>query len=448
MTLDNDVLTTRFPLLNPELNQDQNNGTGVLAKRLIFDGYQLNFIANGLHPRSTGPHATISICEQSPNFKIDPEKTPYGKLIAYDTFNIGKDSDRGRLANSAYKLLVPKDEKSYSPYKTVGYDNDFLKVDMNEFCKQIEQVWESQFDSELTTGDPTLIQKHRIHSFLPVDGGSIVYARPKSGKSFLALAMAVSIDSGVNKFWKVEQCPVLYVNLERSARSMQQRLGNVNRALGLKPNRPLRFLHARGRSLKDIVNPIKKTMSRHNIKYVILDSISRSGMGDLTSNDVANRITDSLNSIIEKGNTEKGYLAIAHTSWSEEHVYGSIHFEAAADSICSVKTSKNEYNELGVQLQVDRGNDVSSGVELPMLKFAFNEFGLNEISSASADDFPDLIPDTLSERISKYLVRNPDKTPVEISESLKINDSSVRGILHRNKEMFKKNGSTYRMAEE
>ncbi len=447
MTLDNDVLTTRFPLLKSELKWDQNNGTGVLAKRLIFDGYQLNFIANGLHPRSTGPHATISICEQSPNFKIT-EQDPHGKTIVYTTFNIGKNEDRTRLANAAYKLLVPKDEKLYSPYKTVGYDNDFLKVDLDRFCIQIEQVWESQFESELTTGDPTLIQKHRIYPFAVSDGGTIMFARPKSGKSFLALAMAVSIDSGVNKFWKIEQCPVLYVNLERSARSMQQRLGNVNRALGLKPNRPLRFLHARGRSLKDIVNPIKKTMSKHNIKYVILDSISRSGMGDLTSNDVANRITDSLNSIIEKGDNERGYLAIAHTSWSEEHVYGSIHFEAAADSICSVKTSKNEYNELGVQLQVDRGNDVSGGVELPMLKFCFSEFGLSEISSASADDFPDLIPDTLSERISKYLVRNPDKTPVEISQSLKINDSSVRGILHRNKDMFKKNGSTYRMAEE
>ena len=447
MTLDNDVLTTRFPLLKSELKWDQNNGTGVLAKRLIFDGYQINFIANGLHPRSTGPHATISICEQSPNFKIT-EQDPHGKTIVYTTFNIGKNEDRTRLANAAYKLLVPKDEKLYSPYKTVGYDNDFLKVDMNEFCKQIEQVWESQFESELTTGDPTLIQKHRIYPFAVSDGGTIMFARPKSGKSFLALAMAVSIDSNVNKFWQVEKCPVLYVNLERSARSMQQRLGNVNRALGLKPNRPLRFLHARGRSLKDIVNPIKRAMSKHNIKYVILDSISRSGMGDLTSNDVANRITDSLNSIIEKGDNERGYLAIAHTSWSEEHVYGSIHFEAAADSICSVKTSKNEYNELGVQLQVDRGNDVSSGVELPMLKFAFNEFGLSGISSASADDFPDLIPDTLSERISKYLIRNPDKTPVEISQSLKINDSSVRGILYRNKDMFKKNGSTYRMAEE
>tara|TARA_A100001037_G_scaffold196547_1_gene175827 strand:+ start:465 stop:1808 length:1344 start_codon:yes stop_codon:yes gene_type:complete len=447
MTLDNDVLTTRFPLLKSELKWDQNNGTGVLAKRLIFDGYQLNFIANGLHPRSTGPHATISICEQSPNFKIT-EQDPHGKTIVYTTFNIGKNEDRTRLANAAYKLLVPKDEKLYSPYKTVGYDNDFLKVDLDRFCIQIEQVWESQFESELTTGDPTLIQKHRIYPFAVSDGGTIMFARPKSGKSFLALAMAVSIDSGVNKFWKIEQCPVLYVNLERSARSMQQRLGNVNRALGLKPNRPLRFLHARGRSLKDIVNPIKRAMSKHNIKYVILDSISRSGMGDLTSNDVANRITDSLNSIIEKGDNERGYLAIAHTSWSEEHVYGSIHFEAAADSICSVKTSKNEYNELGVQLQVDRGNDVSGGVELPMLKFCFSEFGLSEISSASADDFPDLIPDTLSERISKYLVRNPDKTPVEISQSLKINDSSVRGILHRNKDMFKKNGSTYRMAEE
>ena len=447
MTLDNDVLTTRFPLLKSELKWDQNNGTGVLAKRLIFDGYQINFIANGLHPRSTGPHATISICEQSPNFKIT-EQDPHGKTIVYTTFNIGKNEDRTRLANAAYKLLVPKDENLYSPYKTVGYDNDFLKVDLDRFCIQIEQVWESQFESELTTGDPTLIQKHRIYPFAVSDGGTIMFARPKSGKSFLALAMAVSIDSGVNKFWKIEQCPVLYVNLERSARSMQQRLGNVNRALGLKPNRPLRFLHARGRSLKDIVNPIKRAMSKHNIKYVILDSISRSGMGDLTSNDVANRITDSLNSIIEKGDNERGYLAIAHTSWSEEHVYGSIHFEAAADSICSVKTSKNEYNELGVQLQVDRGNDVSSGVELPMLKFSFSEFGLSEISSASADDFPDLIPDTLSERISKYLIRNPDKTPVEISQSLKINDSSVRGILHRNKDMFKKNGSTYRMAEE
>ena len=447
MTLDNDVLTTRFPLLKSELKWDQNNGTGVLAKRLIFDGYQINFIANGLHPRSTGPHATISICEQSPNFKIT-EQDPHGKTIVYTTFNIGKNEDRTRLANAAYKLLVPKDEKLYSPYKTVGYDNDFLKVDLDRFCIQIEQVWESQFESELTTGDPTLIQKHRIYPFAVSDGGTIMFARPKSGKSFLALAMAVSIDSNVNKFWQVEKCPVLYVNLERSARSMQQRLGNVNRALGLKPNRPLRFLHARGRSLKDIVNPIKKAMSKHNIKYVILDSISRSGMGDLTSNDVANRITDSLNSIIEKGDNERGYLAIAHTSWSEEHVYGSIHFEAAADSICSVKTSKNEYNELGVQLQVDRGNDVSSGVELPMLKFAFNEFGLSGISSASADDFPDLIPDTLSERISKYLIRNPDKTPVEISQSLKINDSSVRGILYRNKDMFKKNGSTYRMAEE
>ena len=447
MTLDNDVLTTRFPLLKSELKWDQNNGTGVLAKRLIFDGYQINFIANGLHPRSTGPHATISICEQSPNFKIT-EQDPHGKTIVYTTFNIGKNEDRTRLANAAYKLLVPKDEKLYSPYKTVGYDNDFLKVDLDRFCIQIEQVWESQFESELTTGDPTLIQKHRIYPFAVSDGGTIMFARPKSGRSFLALAMAVSIDSNVSKFWKVENCPVLYVNLERSARSMQQRLGNVNRALGLKPNRPLRFLHARGRSLKDIVNPIKRAMSKHNIKYVILDSISRSGMGDLTSNDVANRITDSLNSIIEKGDNERGYLAIAHTSWSEEHVYGSIHFEAAADSICSVKTSKNEYNELGVQLQVDRGNDVSSGVELPMLKFAFNEFGLSGISSASADDFPDLIPDTLSERISKYLIRNPDKTPVEISQSLKINDSSVRGILYRNKDMFKKNGSTYRMAEE
>tara|TARA_R110000823_G_scaffold123503_2_gene249541 strand:+ start:416 stop:1729 length:1314 start_codon:yes stop_codon:yes gene_type:complete len=433
MTL-HEILQPYKPL-EPELN-----GTGVIATRHLPNDHKINFRAENLRPEKTGTHAKITIYEQKADFQIT-ERYPYGKLIVYDTFNIGRDAERGRLCNSAFKTMA--EIQSEQTGFTI-YERDHLKKDLDEFCTQVWDVWIYKYSSELMAGDPTLIQQLRLKPFVVSDGGTIMFARPKSGKSFMALAIAVSVDSGTNKLWEVDPCNVLYVNLERSPKSMQRRLAQVNNALGIPQNRPLRFLHARGWSFSDISDRIQREVDKYDIRFVVLDSISRSGMGDLNDNKTANKITDSLNAIIQ-GSVERGYLAIAHTSWEEKHIYGSVMFEGAADVMVSVKTSKNHKEELGVQLEVDRANDIPSGVELPMLALSFNEFGLSGIRKSSPEEFPELVPQSNIETIRKYLLQSGSQTPIPISEETGINASTVRVVLSRGiKEgIFVKNGSLY-----
>lgn len=433
MTL-HEILQPYKPL-EPELN-----GTGVIATRHLPNDHKINFRAENLRPEKTGTHAKITIYEQKADFQIT-ERYPYGKLIVYDTFNIGRDAERGRLCNSAFKTMA--EIQSEQTGFTI-YERDHLKKDLDEFCTQVWDVWIYKYSSELMAGDPTLIQQLRLKPFVVSDGGTIMFARPKSGKSFMALAIAVSVDSGTNKLWEVDPCNVLYVNLERSPKSMQRRLAQVNNALGIPQNRPLRFLHARGWSFSDISDRIQREVDKYDIRFVVLDSISRSGMGDLNDNKTANKITDSLNAIIQ-GSVERGYLAIAHTSWEEKHIYGSVMFEGAADVMVSVKTSKNHKEELGVQLEVDRANDIPSGVELPMLALSFNEFGLSGIRKSSPEEFPELVPQSNIETIRKYLLQSGSQTPIPISEETGINASTVRVVLSRGIKdgIFVKNGSLY-----
>ena len=98
MTL-HEILQPYKPL-EPELN-----GTGVIATRHLPNDHKINFRAENLRPEKTGTHAKITIYEQKADFQIT-ERYPYGKLIVYDTFNIGRDAERGRLCNSAFKTMA------------------------------------------------------------------------------------------------------------------------------------------------------------------------------------------------------------------------------------------------------------------------------------------------------------------------------------------------------
>ena len=62
---------------------------------------------------------------------------------------------------------------------------------------------------------------------------------------------------------------------------LAQRLARVNEALGLDRARELAFLNARGQRLSDVIAGIAAYGERTDGAVVILDSISRAGMGDL-----------------------------------------------------------------------------------------------------------------------------------------------------------------------
>jgi hypothetical protein len=140
------------------------------------------------------------------------------------------------------------------------------------------------------------------------------------------MLMAVSVDAGISSLWRVERVPALIVNLERGAESLATRLGRVNRVLGLDGRRPLFMLNARGRSLQDVMPAAERFVRREGIGFVVLDSISRSGFGDLKEDRVANAIVDALNRLCPT------WLAVAHTPRSDEtHEFVSVHFQAGED---------------------------------------------------------------------------------------------------------------------
>lgn len=186
-------------------------------------------------------------------------------------------------------------------------------------------------------------------------GGTILFGPPKRGKSQTAIGLAVSVDSGLDTVFPVRYpVPTLYINLERSAESMAARLSRVNRALGLPESRPLAFLNARGKGLADVIERVREAIDSMGIGFVVLDSISRAGLGDLNDNRTANAIIDSMNSL------GVAWLGIGHTPRSDDsHLYGSIHQEAGADIIVGIET---ETSPDGIEciLRVHSANDFRS----------------------------------------------------------------------------------------
>jgi len=180
---------------------------------------------------------------------------------------------------------------------------------------------------------------------------------------------------------------VMYVNLERGAASVRRRLGCVNTALGLDPDRALLILNARGYSLSDVRESIDRSIKENGVELLVLDSISRAGMGDLTENRPVNMIADAMNSLAET------WIGIGHTPRGDStHIYGSVFLDAAADILLRQKSERQEHS-LGVGLEVTKANDIARPPPM-YLRYGFDEWGLSGISTAAAGDFPGMDEDT------------------------------------------------------
>jgi hypothetical protein len=89
------------------------------------------------------------------------------------------------------------------------------------------------------------------------------------------------------------------------------------------------------------------------IEVVVLDSISRSGMGDLNENQSGSKIMDALNGLSES------WLAIGHTPRaSADHVTGTMQFDAAADLMVKLSSEQEDDGPMGVSLELTKKNDI------------------------------------------------------------------------------------------
>lgn len=341
-------------------------------------------------------------------------------ILAWGTIHIDKHEDRIRLCNQAWKKLDDTIK--------VLYPVEVMHHDFDEWCYWIWPTSLGSVMAEELAGAVIPVQ-FLVHPYVIKGGGTILVGSPGGGKTYMSLLMAISIDSGSPDFFRVDDSPhkVLFINLERSASSIQNRIAACNRVLGFEAGRPLLVMNQRGRSLMDLRENVKAVIEKHKVELVVLDSISRSTNGQsLTEDTSGNRIIDCLNGLSET------WVAIAHNTRSDSnHVYGSIMFDAGADIIVKL-TSQAEENKLGMVSEIIKANDVGQYPK-KYVAMEFNENGLCGVRSAREGEFTELEGKIITDiqKVHNHLAQNGSSTIKQIVEATGIKADSVRVYVNR-----------------
>lgn len=382
---------------------------GTLQHQTKVGDHVVTLRASDVRKERTGIHADVAVFFDT-------------TIMAEDAFNVGRHPERTRLANAAFKTMQPS-------LNGAAYENDDLHHELLLFCRGL---WNAQVGSqraEPLAGDatPSLV-RFLVQHYVIEGAGTLLFAPPGRGKSWTGMLMAVSVDVGSSLIWNVQQAPVLYINLERSAASMARRLGVVNASLNLDATRPLRFINARGRSLSDVIEGAQRTVQEDAIGLVVLDSLSRSGAGDLTENAPANKSMDLLNGL------GCAWMALAHTPRGDEsHVYGSQMFDAAADLGVQMLTEDGPHGDrldgyptLGIGLKVAKANDTAKP-PLRIWAYEFDrDYGLANVRPAEAGEFPQIegttTPISVEDQIVNRLLRG-SMTNQELAAEFEVSES-------------------------
>lgn len=344
-------------------------GPDIMQEYKLTTGNIVRYSARDVRRENSGIHARVAIAINH-------------VTLAWTTFNVERDEDRVRLANSAFKAWGKAD------LDQAEWPSTHMKKGLDLFCEGLWREVVSNLKGELLCGDPDLgAPELLVGSYVLHEGGSIIFAPPGRGKSYTAMLMAVSLDAGVETLWELPSGPrrCMYINLERGRESMQRRLTAVNRCLGLDPRRPLPFINARGKTLHDVIESAVETAQEYGIEVIWLDSISRTGYGDLTADRVVNAIMDAMNGSFPT------WVALGHTPRGDEtHAFGSQMFDAAADLtvMLSTQTSDDGFST-GIGLEVVKANDTPTGnKQIHVLEW--NAGGLVGVRKARQGEYPNI----------------------------------------------------------
>lgn len=366
---------------------------GVETRLSLAEGAILLFHAERIRWERTGIHASVGIGLNQ-------------MFLAQSTFNIERDAERVRLANSAWDQL--------QPHAPGGYERTQLKRDLDLFCAHLWPAWSEGMEPQEIAGDLDSQIGWLLRPYLLEGAGTILFAPPGQGKSYLALLLAVSVDAGVSTLWPATRSRVVYLNLERSLQSLSRRLARVNSVLGLDPRRPLLISDGRGARLSDLERTIRALVHREGCGLVVLDSISRAGFGSPLDPAAMNEVMDLLNRL------GCAWLAIGHTPRQDSsHVYGPVMQDAAADLMLQL-ASERRGDQIGLVIRGTKANDM----KLPppeYLEFTFDESGLIAVERARESNWPELAAGEKKshrQQAIDFLLTVGEATVEEIAEAL------------------------------
>ena len=360
-----EILTTlRYPIIEAELI-----GEEVIAHRDVFDGLNTRITYSGYEIEKKGSRVNGML-------KVYINDTS----AMYDQLNYRSNRPKIDFVRDVYK------NPRFAEIEPYFSKND-MHADLLQFCDVAYPLSLGIVEIEELAGDPMIEIEEYVKGWVPKGAGVILNAQPGVGKSWTAMAIAASVDAGYSDLFGVNKGKVLYINLERTGKYMVKRLGGINTALGLDYNRKLKFINKKGTALSEIKDAIINIVEKEDIKLIIVDSISRAGLGSLVEDNVAVKLTDLLNNLVKE--SDRTWLGIAHRAHSNQYVFGSIHFIAAADVVIKVDAARNDKKQLGLKLAVEKSNDMAPPIPR-IIGLSFDAMGINGLWNSNKYEFPDL----------------------------------------------------------
>ncbi len=377
---------------------------GVNQTISLGSGLDLSLRVDALRQTPTGTHGVVTILAGT-------------NYLIHSAFNIDRDEDRTRLANAAHAKLGPVD--------ATGYEKPDFKADLDVFCRYSWKAWVTGQVPSAWTAPAT--ERRAVERLSPITvrgGGTILFAPPKSAKTFVSLALALSIQYGITALWPVKQANVLYINLERDEAQMRQRLLALGEILG---TADLNMLHRRGRSLADVEETARVMIERDSVEVLMVDSLSRAGVGDLNENQPMNRAMDTMNRLCPT------WHLVAHTPRADiEHAYGSIMADAAADVLVQLVSQREQRHTLGVGLNITSANDLEPGLVGSYALEFDPQLGLAGFRPARHGEFPEIegverVP--LRQAVNDYLTTNGASSATTIATAINRRRDQVARLL-------------------
>ncbi|HTK91394.1 MAG TPA: AAA family ATPase [Verrucomicrobiae bacterium] len=263
---------------------------------------------------------------------------------------------------------------------------------------------------------------------------NVLFGDGGSGKSYLALLLAVAASTGITLpggLRATTATPVLYLDYESCVEEHQDRLHLIMNGLGLREPPPILY-RAMSRPLVDEAATIRNELSRHQVGTVTVDSLAPSCGAEPEGADAAIRAMNAMRSF---GSVTRLVLAHVSKASAEQRSgplkpFGSVFVQNLARNVWEVRRAEEDGSDDLVLGLYHRKINAGRLVPAMALRLAFAP-GTLTVHAADLAQQPDLAQRlTLPQRLIKTLAGGA-RTVADLAEETSAGKDTLTRTLRR-----------------
>jgi hypothetical protein len=232
----------------------------------------------------------LTVHELATEIAVDHLVRSRGELHGELRVQCGMDGIRARDGNvhqARFNLTSTTARASVSKHLTARAAVDLIDwLDLLEgFCRQVLNAEREGDPIEEVGGDPMpLGVSTRIDPIMPLGDVTTLYGDGSTGKSTLAAAIAVSVQTGVSVIpgWTPRKAPVLYLDWEAGRSSINRRVAGVAMGANIPGPVTISYRNCKRRgALPGFAEDLAREVDERRFGLVIVDSVGMaSGVGE------------------------------------------------------------------------------------------------------------------------------------------------------------------------